>query len=85
MAKAERRQKMETEKIKRQKERIENRLRIKSQQAQMAEKKLKEMMTKKQNAQVSAFLQKMISTGAHLTSFTRPRDCVKIDRIQFMM
>ena len=49
---------METEKIKRQKERIENRLRIKSQQAQMAEKKLKEMMTKKQNAQVSAFLQK---------------------------
>ena len=52
MAKADRRQKMEMEKMKRQQERVENRLRIKSQQAQLAEKKLKEMMAKKQNAQV---------------------------------
>ena len=55
MAKADRRQKLEMEKMKRQQERVENRLRIKAQQAQMAEKKLKEMMTKKQHAQVQVF------------------------------
>lgn len=68
MAKAERRQKLENEKIKRQKERIENRLRIKSQQAQMAEKKLKEMMTKKQNAQVSPIIQMFLGCLSNVLS-----------------
>ena len=52
MVKADRRQKNEMQKMKRCNERIENALRIKSQQAQMAEKRLKDLMVKRANAQV---------------------------------
>lgn len=51
MVKADRRHKLDMEKMKRANERVENTLRIKSQQAQLAEKKLKEYMQKRQNVQ----------------------------------